>query len=140
MIYVLICLEFNSNLIVEAFHVNCTTCNLDENIKLCDSFRVRLCIRCRRMFSHSFVALYVRTIDHNQLVTLTEKENLSLEVNSSPESVLLTNPLSERHGWSVCSCLEKKLNGQVQPRSANVQLAALRFSFSLFVLSPYSLK
>lgn len=35
-----------------------------------------------------------------------------------PKSVLLTNPLSEWHGWSVRSCLEKKLSGQVQPWSA----------------------
>ena len=38
-------------------------------------------------------------------------------------SVSLTNPRSKRHsGYQALLCLEKKLNGQVQPESACVQL------------------
>lgn len=52
----------------------------------------------------------------------TARENLSLEIEAASGSVSLTNPRSKRHGY-LLSCLEKKLNGQVQPESACVQSA-----------------
>lgn len=81
----------------------------------------------------------VRTSNRSQSVgPETAKENLSLEIETASGSVSLTNPRSKRHGY-LLSCLEKKLNGQVQLKSTCAQLL-IRNLFSSSSYWPYTIR
>lgn len=67
----------------------------------------------------------------------TVKENLSLEIETANGSISLMNSRSKWHGY-LFSCLEKKLNGQVQLESACMQLAIRNLLPSSFFWYTYT--
>jgi len=90
-------------------------------------------------FLTHFVALYVHTIDHNLLVNTNGKGKPLIRGKLKHGERLINEP-SIGTAWMEYLLVlgkEAQWSGAI---TKCVQLATLRFSFSLFMFSPYSLK
>lgn len=104
-----------------------------------NNFSLRLCV-CTGSDWYRNVCIQVDICTTNRSQSVgpeTVKENLSLEIETANGSISLMNPRSKWHGY-LFSCLEKKLNGQVQLESACMQLAIRNLLPSSFFWYTYT--
>lgn len=110
-----------------------------NDIEAWHNFSLRLCV-CTGSDWYRNICIQVDVCTTNRSQSVgpeTVKENLSLEIETPNGSISLMNPRSKWHGY-LFSCLEKKLNGQVQLESACMQLAIRNLLPSSFFWYTYT--